>query len=60
MRPRTETPMVGSRRGNNLIGGTYKQLAVVQRVIGREVPITGMLVSLGVDWPLIGSASPGR
>lgn len=56
LRPRTETLMVGSRRSNNLIDGMHKQLAVVQGVIGREVPITGMLVFLEADWPLIGGA----
>jgi hypothetical protein len=56
LRPRTETLMVGGRRSNNLIDGMHKQLAVVQGVIGREVPITGMVVFLGADWPLIGGA----
>jgi hypothetical protein len=56
LRPRTETLMVGGRRSNTLIDGMHKQLAVVQSVIGREVPITGMVVFLGADWPLIGGA----
>ena len=56
LRPRVETLMVGGRRSNNLIDGMHKQLAVVQDVIGHEVPTTGMLVFLGADWPLIGGA----
>lgn len=56
LRPRTETLMVGGRRSNNLIDGMHTQLAVVQGVIGNEVPVTGMLVFLDADWPLIGGA----
>lgn len=56
LRPRTETLMVGGRRSNNLVDGMHKQLAVVEDVIGSDVPITGMLVFLGADWPLIGDA----
>lgn len=55
-RPRTETLMVAGRRRNNLIDGMHKQLAVVQGVIGREAPVTGMLVFLDAEWPLIGGA----
>jgi ribosomal protein S27E len=56
LRPRVETLMVGGRRSNNLIDGMHRQLGVVQSVIGLEIPITGMLVFVGADWPLIGGA----
>jgi hypothetical protein len=56
LRARTETLMVGGRRSNSLIDGMHKQLAVVQGVIGDEMPITGMLVFIEADWPLIGGA----
>jgi hypothetical protein len=56
LRPRTETLMVGGRRSNNLVDGMHRQLAVVQGVIGHDLPITGMLVFLGADWPLFGGA----
>lgn len=54
LRPRTETSMVGGRRCNPLVEGMHKQLGLVQAVIGHEVPITGMLVFIDADWPLIG------
>jgi hypothetical protein len=56
LRPRVEMLMIGGRRSNNLIDGMHRQLGVVQSVIGREIPITGMLVLVGADWPLIGGA----
>ncbi len=54
LRPRTETLMVGGRRCNPLVEGMHKQLGLVQSVIGHDVPITGMLVFIDADWPLIG------
>ena len=54
LRPRTETLMVGGRRCNQLVDGMHKQLGLVQAVVGHEVPITGMLVFIEADWPLIG------
>jgi hypothetical protein len=54
LRPRTETLMVGGRRCNPLVDGMHKQLGLVQAVIGHDVPLTGMLVFIDADWPLIG------
>lgn len=56
LRPRTETLMVAGRRKNGLVDGMHRQLAAVQAVIGHDVPLSGMLVFLDADWPLIGGA----
>lgn len=56
LRPRTETLMVARRCKNGLVDGMHRQLAAVQSVIGSDVPISGMLVFLDADWPLIGGA----
>lgn len=54
LRPRLETLMVGGRKCNPLVEGMHKQLGLVQAVVGHDVPITGMLVFIDADWPLIG------
>lgn len=56
LRPRTETLLVGGRRKNNLIDGVHKQVAVVTKILDETVPITGMLVFVEADWPLIGGS----
>ena len=60
LRPRVEKVLVGSRDCTKLIDAMQRQLEVVRGVVGREVPLHGVLCFVEADWPLIGGAFTSR
>ena len=59
-RPRTETPMVGSRDCTKLVASARKQVDLVRAALDHaglaEIPVHGVLCFVEADWPLIGGA----
>ncbi|RYB89107.1 NERD domain-containing protein [Nocardioides glacieisoli] len=60
LRPRVEKLLVGSRDCTKLVDGVLKQVDVVRRVVGDEVPVRGVLCFVDADWPLIGGSFTTR
>ncbi|MBL0748486.1 nuclease-related domain-containing protein [Nocardioides baculatus] len=53
LRPRTEKLLVGGRDRTNLVDGVLKQVGLVRAIVGKGVPVTGVLCFIDADWPLI-------
>ena len=60
LRPRTEKLVVGSRSCTKLVDGVLKQVEVVKKAIGDDVPVHPVLCFVGADWPLIGGSFTTR
>ena len=60
LRPRTEKLVVGSRSCTKLVDGVLKQVEVVKKAIGDDVPVQAVLCFVGADWPLIGGSFTTR
>ncbi|WP_204164569.1 nuclease-related domain-containing protein [Nocardioides daejeonensis] len=60
LRPRTEKLMVGTRDRTKLVDGVLKQVDLVRRIVGDDVPVTGVLCFIEADWPLLGGAFTTR
>ena len=58
IRARTETLIVGSRNGTNLVDGVHKQVTIVRAALEANglsaIKVGGMLCFVEADWPLIG------
>lgn len=60
LRPRVERLLVGTRDCSKLVDGVLKQVDVVRRVLGDDVPVHGVLCFVDADWPLIGGSFTTR
>lgn len=60
LRPRTEKLLVSGRDQTKLVDGVLRQVALIQTIVGDEVPVTGVLCFIEADWPLIGGAFASR
>lgn len=60
LRPRIERLLVGTRDRTTLVDGVLKQADLVRRIVGDEVPVTGVLCFIEADWPLFGGAFTTR
>jgi len=52
--------MVGTRDRTRLVDGVLKQVDLVRRILGDDVPVTGVLCFIEADWPLLGGAFTTR
>jgi hypothetical protein len=52
LRPRVEKLLVGTRDCTKVVDGVLKQVEVVGRAIGDDMPIRGVLCFVEADWPL--------
>lgn len=60
LRQRVEKLLVGGRDRTSLVDGMLKQVEVVRRVVGDEVPVHGVLVFVDGSWPIIGGSFSTR
>lgn len=56
LRTPVEKLLVGTRDCTKVVDGVLKQVEVVGRAIGDDLPIIGVLCFVEADWPLFGGS----
>ena len=56
LRPRVQMLLVGGCDCTKFVDGVLRQTETVRAMIGSDVPIHGVLCSVGADWPLVGGS----
>ena len=56
LRPRVEKLLVGTRDCTKLVDGVLNQVDIVRGLVGKDLPVHGVLCFVEADWPLIGGS----
>lgn len=60
LRPRVEKLLVGRRDCTKMVDGVLKQVDLVHKAVGEDIPVVRSLCFVEADWPLIGGSFTTR